>query len=94
MIMKKLLLLLSALMAMCLVFISCEKDDLDDPTVYCWEVHMTQSFMGMEMTYDMDMPMTNKEAKELRETGSYSMNGMTVKVVSVEKQEKDDCGLQ
>lgn len=94
MIMKKLLLLLSALMAMCLVFISCEKDNLDDPTIYCWEVHLTQNLMGLEMAYDIDMPMTNREAKELRDKGTYSMNGMTVKVVRVEKQDKDDCGLQ
>ncbi len=92
--MKKLLLALFALVSMALAIASCEKKEKEDTTVYCWKVTMVYSYgSDYEMEQEMDLPMTSKEAKELEEKGSYSMNGMSVKVTSVVKQDKSVCGI-
>lgn len=94
--MKKLLILLAASLAivsLAFTFTSCEKENLNDPTVYCWRVTMEYSSDRYTLDYDFDLPMTNKEKKELEEKGYYYVNGTTVDVTKIVKIDQSECGL-
>ena len=89
--MKKLLLALFAAVSMALAFTSCEGEDINDPTVYCWEVTYSMEFLGITMTDSIDLPMTNADKKELAEQGEITYEGVTMNIVSIKKQSFEEC---
>lgn len=89
--MKKVLLALLAGFFMTCVFTSCE--DLDDPTVYCWEVSYTMDLMGATIMDTIDYPMTNKEKHDLEQEGVIGIEGVQMEITKIKKQDPEECSV-
>ena len=84
--MKKMFLVLSAVVAMAMAFVSCENPD--DPTVYCWEVtfEYVDILTGLTQTEDIDRAMTVAQKNAMLENGYLGQ-----KVIKIVKQENSEC---